>query len=101
MTDTHTKHYRGIRGLVGNNRTRNNAFKFAADWLLGDLIVEFGTTNGLSKGKEILNDVSLETFTYVEGSKQPMLDKIDANSHADFSTTRKNTVITKLDIILQ
>lgn len=95
-TDFNEKYLNTIEAIEYNQSSRNYLILKASDYLLNNLIAEYGKETGLTNAITFLNSVTSEREKYILGIKDYLIQAIE-NSAYDFLTTERKQGL--LDIV--
>lgn len=98
QSETRVENFNKSKAIQFNQESRNNLVGTANEYLVNDLIVEFGELDGIQKAKVFLDSVITEREQYILGIIQPLEEAIDQSLFEFITPLRKATLINILII---
>lgn len=89
------ENFNKAKGIIINQESRSNLVDIASEYLLEDLITEYGEIDGLTKAKTFLDTVVTEREKYILSITIDLINAID-NTTLDFITTARKTKLKEI-----
>ena len=98
-SDTYVENFTKARAIEINQESRKNLISIASDYIVEDLITEYGENDGIQKAKAFLDTVINEREKYILGFITELISAINNTALAYITTARKSKLVEILNVV--
>lgn len=98
QSETRVENFNKSKAIEFNQESRKNLVGIASEYLVNDLISEFGELDGIQKAKGFLDSVIPQRDKYILGIIDELIDSIRQSVFEFMTTTRKNKLVEILNV---